>query len=159
MVQRNRRFQPEVLLVERGSEVRFPNEDDVQHHVYSFSPAKVFELKLYHGERHDPIRFDRAGLVELGCNIHDHMRGYIFVSDSPLTAKADGAGQVTVPAVPPGDYRLELWHPRQLEEFTPRTLSLPLDADGQHGDRLMLAVAPPPQPVKLGLKAWMDSRD
>jgi plastocyanin len=77
MDQRNREFVPHVLVIEAGTWVDFPNSDTVSHQVYSFSPAKPFQLPLYKGSAHPPVLFDHPGLVTLGCNIHDNMLGYI----------------------------------------------------------------------------------
>ena len=76
MAQEKRQFVPGVLVVPVvpvGTEVRFPNHDTVRHHVYLFSPAKKFELKLYSGTPSNPVLFDKSGVVTLGCNIHDQM--------------------------------------------------------------------------------------
>ena len=67
MAQEKRQFVPGVLVVPVGTEVRFPNHDTVRHHVYSFSPAKKFELKLYSGTPSNPVLFDKSGVVTLGC--------------------------------------------------------------------------------------------
>ena len=112
MDQQNRRFVPQVLVVQTGTPVSFPNNDMVSHQVYSFSPAQRFQLPLYKGEAHAPVAFDTAGLVVLGCNIHDEMVGYIFVADSPYFARTDADGNAEIPAVPPGRYRLDVWGPR-----------------------------------------------
>ena len=80
--QHHEQFVPRVLIVQRGTEVSFPNTDRVQHHVYSFSQTKQFELPLYRGNEHPPVMFDHAGVAVLGCNIHDHMVGYVLVVDS-----------------------------------------------------------------------------
>ena len=85
--QMDKTFVPYVKVVTVGSKVYFPNKDDIKHHVYSFSPAKVFELKLYAGVSAPPVLFDRTGPVTLGCNIHDWMIAYIYVSESPYLAK------------------------------------------------------------------------
>ncbi|WP_196767929.1 hypothetical protein, partial [Streptobacillus moniliformis] len=74
---------PHVLAITVGSEVRFPNRDKLRHQVYSFSKAKTFDLPLYSGHPAAPVRFDEIGVVELGCNIHDGMIGYIVVLDTP----------------------------------------------------------------------------
>jgi plastocyanin len=111
MDQRNRQFIPQVLAVQRGTAVTFPNSDMMRHHVYSFSPAKRFELKLYSGLPPQPIVFDTAGEVVLGCNIHDSMIGYIYVVDSPYFAATAGEGRAQVRELPPGRYRVEIWHP------------------------------------------------
>ena len=111
MDQRNRAFLPRVLVVAVGTQVEFPNNDTVSHQVYSFSDAKKFQLPLYKGERHSPVLFDRAGLVVLGCNIHDDMAGYIYVTDAQFFGETDPDGMLHLHGVPPGDYRLTVWSP------------------------------------------------
>lgn len=112
MAQENKRFIPQVLVVPVGSEVAFPNRDTVRHHVYSFSAAKKFELKLYSGTPADPVRFEQPGVVALGCNIHDQMVGWIVVLDTPYYAQtATDTGRVQIDQVPAGNYRLRVWHP------------------------------------------------
>lgn len=116
MVQENRQFRPKSLVVARGSEVNFPNRDTTQHHVYSFSPAKVFNLELFADQPEDPILFDETGVVEIGCNIHDRMQAFILVTDSALTAKTDASGMaiISLPADTEnsGELSLSLWHQR-----------------------------------------------
>lgn len=113
MSQEKKQFLPPVLVLTVGTEVRFPNRDTVRHHVYSFSPAKKFELKLYAGTPANPVLFDQPGVVVLGCNIHDHMVGWILVLDTPFYAQTQaGAGAAQIGSVPPGRYRLRAWHPR-----------------------------------------------
>lgn len=87
IIQKNKMFNPKVTVVQTGTSINFPNEDSVRHHVYSFSPAKKFELKLYSGVPTNPVPFDQAGVVTLGCNIHDSMVGYIYVVDTPFLPK------------------------------------------------------------------------
>lgn len=111
MDQRNLAFVPRVLVVAVGTSVEFPNNDSVSHQVYSFSPAKKFQLPLYKGARHPPVTFDQEGLVVLGCNIHDDMAGYIYVTSAPFFGKTDFAGALRLPDVPAGDYRVTLWSP------------------------------------------------
>ena len=111
MDQVNRRFVPHTLVVQQGTRVRFPNSDRVKHHVYSFSPAKTFELKLYSELEVDPLAFDTPGAVELGCNIHDWMLAYIYVADTPFFAQTDDHG-IAVINVPEGQFDLSFWHPR-----------------------------------------------
>ncbi|MDX1502547.1 MAG: hypothetical protein R3325_09290 [Thermoanaerobaculia bacterium] len=116
MDQVEEQFVPELLTVPVGTTVNFPNRDDIRHHVYSFSEAKQFELPLYKGEPAEPVRFEKPGPVVLGCNIHDHMRGYIFVAGSPHYAVSGEDGRVELGDLPPGDYEVEAWHPRQKGE-------------------------------------------
>lgn len=110
MAQESKQFQPRVLVVNRGSEVAFPNLDKVRHHVYSFSPAKKFELKLYAGTPANPVLFDQAGVVLLGCNIHDAMVGWILVVNTPYHGISQN-GKLNLDNVAPGNYRLRTWHP------------------------------------------------
>ncbi|MFI8620994.1 methylamine utilization protein [Marinomonas sp. NPDC078689] len=91
-------FSPRVLVVQKGQSVSFPNSDEIRHHVYSFSKPKAFEIKLYKGNATAPLLFDKAGLVVLGCNIHDDMIGYIYVADNHFAVKTDEQGRATLPA-------------------------------------------------------------
>lgn len=108
MAQRDRQFQPQLLVIQTGTAVNFPNFDTVRHHVYSFSPTKKFELKLYSGTPAEPVVFDKAGVAQLGCNIHDRMNAHIVVVDTPLFGLSDAKGQVKLD-LPPGSHRLRLW--------------------------------------------------
>jgi len=112
IVQKNKLFNPKVTVVQTGSKINFPNEDSVRHHVYSFSPAKKFELKLYSGIPTDPILFDQAGVVTLGCNIHDSMVGYIYIVDTPFFAKTDDKGKAVL-KLSDGQYSYQAWLPGQ----------------------------------------------
>ena len=112
MDQRNREFVPHVLVIEAGTWVDFPNNDTVSHQVYSFSPAKPFQLPLYKGRTHPPVLFDRAGVVTLGCNIHDNMLGYIYVADSPWFGMTNLDGRWVSGPLPVGRYDLHIWSPR-----------------------------------------------
>jgi plastocyanin len=112
IVQREKTFIPRVTPIQVGTAIAFPNEDTVRHHVYSFSPSKVFELKLYIGTPREPVLFDKLGVVVLGCNIHDHMVAYILVLDTPHFVKSDSEGLARLADLPDGDYQLYVWHPR-----------------------------------------------
>jgi len=112
IVQKNKLFNPKVTVVQTGSKINFPNEDSFRHHVYSFSPAKKFELKLYSGIPTDPILFDQAGVVTLGCNIHDSMVGYIYIVDTPFFAKTDDKGKAVL-KLSDGQYSYQAWLPGQ----------------------------------------------
>jgi plastocyanin len=112
MDQHGLQFVPHLLVVQAGTEVTFPNGDDVSHHVYSFSATKPFELPLYKGDAYPPVRFDQAGIVVLGCNIHDGMLGYIVVVDTPHFAQTNEQGVALIDGVPNGDYVLAAWTPR-----------------------------------------------
>nr|WP_314623513.1 methylamine utilization protein [uncultured Noviherbaspirillum sp.] len=110
--QKSRKFMPVMTVVQTGTEISFPNNDTVRHHVYSFSPTKPFELKLYSGTPGTPILFDKPGTVILGCNIHDQMVAYIQVVNTPYFGKSDQAGKVRMTDLTPGKYRLKAWHYR-----------------------------------------------
>lgn len=110
MAQQDREFIPGLSIVTRGSGVEFPNRDDVRHHVYSFSPAKTFELKLYIGKPKAPVVFDQEGVIELGCNIHDSMLGWVLVTSTPVYAKTNDDGQVVFEGQEPDQYTLDVWH-------------------------------------------------
>ena len=110
MAQEKKAFAPDVLVVTRGTSVNFPNRDTVRHHVYSFSPTKKFELKLYTGTPANPVLFDRAGVAVLGCNIHDSMVGWVLVVDTPYFANTAASGSTSLTNVPPGNYTLRVWH-------------------------------------------------
>jgi plastocyanin len=97
----DKEFSPRVTVVQLGASVSFPNHDDVRHQVYSFSPAKRFELALYAGVPAQPIVFDKPGVVVLGCNIHDWMVGYIYVSESPFFAKTGKDGKAMLASCRP----------------------------------------------------------
>ncbi len=110
IVQKDRRFVPDVTVVTAGTAVSFPNEDTVRHHVYSFSPAKTFELKLYTGTPAAPVVFDKPGVAVLGCNIHDQMAAWVVVVQTPYHARTGADGVARLEDVPPGRYRLRGWH-------------------------------------------------
>ncbi|MDQ2069715.1 methylamine utilization protein [Natronospira bacteriovora] len=110
MDQIDRQFSPRAIAIKPGSHVRFLNNDDVRHHVYSFSAAKRFELPLFKGDPPEDIHFEKTGEVVLGCNIHDWMVGWVHVMETPYFGFADNEGQITL-EVPPGEYELVIWHP------------------------------------------------
>jgi plastocyanin len=112
VAQHNIQFEPGVLIVPLGTDVSFPNRDRVRHHVYSFSPAKRFELKLYGRDESRSVRFDKPGVVALGCNIHDSMSGFVVVVDTPFAVKSDSSGRAVIAGLPSGPGTLSLWHPR-----------------------------------------------
>ncbi len=118
MGQRGRSFVPTVVAVQTGGGVNFPNFDTVRHHVYSFSPIKPFEIKLYAGTPTAPIVFDKPGTATLGCNIHDKMIGYIHVVDTPHFGVTDASGKVTI-EVPAGEHKVRAWHSGMGETAAP----------------------------------------
>lgn len=128
MGQRDRQFTPQLLIVQTGTAVSFPNFDTVRHHVYSISPIKVIDIKLYSGTPAEPVVFDRPGVAALGCNIHDRMTANIVVVDTPTFARTDGAGQATFD-LPPGEHAVKAWHAGQKSQAL-QSLRLDVPANG-----------------------------
>jgi plastocyanin len=102
----DKEFVPRVNIVRAGTEVFFPNSDNIRHSIYSFSPAKIFTTKLYSGREASPVQFDKTGIVVLGCNIHDKMVAWVYVVDTPWFAKSGADGSATLKGLPAGDYRV-----------------------------------------------------
>ena len=128
----DKQFVPYVKPIFVGSTIRFPNSDNIRHQVYSFSPAKKFELPLYSGTDAPPVMFDKPGVVVLGCNIHDWMIGYIYVSETPFFAKTGPLGTAVINDLPAGEYTVRIWHPSmdRAEESTSQRLILTADTPG-----------------------------
>jgi hypothetical protein len=118
----HRQFVPRVSVVQVGTAIDFPNSDNIRHSVYSFSPAKVFVLKLYAGRAAPPVVFDKPGIIVLGCEIHDSMIAWLLVVDTPYYGKSDARGLVTLRNLPPGHYALHAWHEPLRQESAARPL-------------------------------------
>jgi len=110
--QRDRQFTLQLLVVQTGTAVNFPNFDTVRHHVYSISPIKVIDIKLYSGTPTEPVVFDKPGVAALGCNIHDRMSAHVIVVDTPTFARTDDKGQATFD-LPAGEHAVKAWHAGQ----------------------------------------------
>jgi plastocyanin len=146
-------FVPDVVVIPVGSSVSFPNSDDVSHQVYSFSPARRFQLPLYRGKPHAPVLFDQAGIVTLGCNIHDNMVAYIVVTAAPFFGRTDERGGWTIPNVPEGAYRIKLWHPLLKDPTT--MLERPVRIGGGTNDvALKIDEVTRPAPLKGHPHSW-----
>ncbi len=122
----SKEFLPHVVPVYINSLVSFPNSDNIRHHVYSFSPAKKFELPLYSGTSAAPVLFDKPGIVTLGCNIHDWMLGYIYVSETPYFVRSEKDGKGLIRSLPEGEYVVKVWHPQMIdtEDSTARRIAI-----------------------------------
>jgi plastocyanin len=146
MDQVNRAFAPDLLVIPVGSTVTFPNSDSVSHQIYSFSAAKRFQLPLYRGNPNPPVRFDQAGVVTLGCNIHDEMVGYLVVTDAPYYGRTDIRGAWSN-EVARGRYRIIIWHPRMRDEAGDLERELTV-GESDHAE-LTLRLAKPLTPAPL----------
>jgi plastocyanin len=140
IAQADREFVPYVSVIQTGTSVGFPNRDPILHHVYSFSPAKPFEIRLYTGETPVEVLFDKPGVVALGCNIHDWMIGYVVVVPTAHFGKTDASGIARMRDVPGGAYELRAWHPQQ--RGVPAPQSLALEGTGAARAEFVADVAP-----------------
>lgn len=113
MAQRDTAFQPALLRVPVGTTVRFPNEDKFFHNVFSYSKTKRFDLGRYPRGEAKNVTFDKAGTVTVFCEIHKWMRSAIIVTENPFHAVVANDGSFQIPNVPPGTYKLILWHPER----------------------------------------------
>jgi len=140
IVQAAKTFMPAMSAVQTGTAIHFPNRDTVRHHVYSFSKAKSFELKLYIGTPAQPVVFDTPGIVVLGCNIHDQMVAYVMVADTPWLAVTDAQGQGRMADLPEGEYELQYWHSRWVgrDEIAKRRIRL----SGAQSETLIIGERP-----------------
>jgi plastocyanin len=111
VAQQNLQFRPFLTVIPVGADVSFPNLDPTKHHVYSFSAAKKFELKLFAKDQSRTVHFDKPGVVALGCNIHDQMSAFIVVTDSAWTARTNAQGIASFGDAPDAPARLTVWHP------------------------------------------------
>jgi len=106
----DKEFVPALTVVYQGAVVSFPNNDNIRHHVYSFSKGNAFEIPLYADREAPPVTFTNPGVVALGCNVHDWMSAYVFVADTPYYGVTDAGGKTRLSALPAGDYEVEVWH-------------------------------------------------
>ena len=146
IAQKNLQFHPFLTIVPVGAEISFPNLDPTKHHVYSFSQAKKFELKLFARDQSRTVQFPKAGVVALGCNIHDQMSAFIVVTDSAWTARTDARGWASFPDAPNAPGRLTLWHPYL------RAPSGALEQQVSPGERsasFVVRLRPPPAPMPM----------
>jgi plastocyanin len=153
MDQVDRAFAPDLLVIPVGSTVAFPNSDSVSHQIYSFSPAKRFQLPLYRGKPYPPVHFDQPGVVTLGCNIHDDMLAYLLVTDAPYFGRTDAAG-VWSAELPRGRYRVTLWHPRLRETEADLERELTIAEDDRAELTLRLSKALQPAPLTDRPHSW-----
>jgi hypothetical protein len=139
-------FRPFLTIVPVGTDVSFPNLDATKHHVYSFSPAKRFELKLFAKDQSRTVHFDKPGVVALGCNIHDQMAAFIVVTDSVWTARTNAQGIAAFATAPDAPGRVTVWHPylRAPGGIVQQGLSA-----AQRGVNFSIRLRPPPPPMNM----------
>lgn len=144
--QQNLQFHPFLTIIPVGANVSFPNLDPTKHHVYSFSPAKKFELKLFAKDQSRTVHFDKPGVVALGCNIHDQMSAFIVVTDSSWTARTNAQGLVTFSDAPNAPGRVTVWHP--FLRAPGGQLQQPVSAV-QHSASFQVRLRPPPAAMPM----------
>jgi plastocyanin len=142
VAQADKQFVPAVSVVTVGTAINFPNRDTVRHHVYSFSPAKRFEIKLYVGTPAQPVVFDQPGIAVLGCNIHDQMAAWVLIVDTPWYGRTGADGRFVRADVPPGSYRLRTWHANLPVGATPADQALRVEAGGTQASVRLAGLVP-----------------
>lgn len=154
MAQEGQTFVPRVIAIERGGSLQFTNRDDTKHHVYSFSAPKIFQIPLFGQSEKPAVTFDRPGVVTIGCNIHDTMRGFVIVLDTPYFAMSGADGIAVVDVGDVGDAttgELTIWHERMVSPYNPEPLHSAGFAEKQVRT---LALKAPPKSIRRGLDAW-----
>jgi plastocyanin len=146
VAQQNMQFRPFLTIVPVGADVSFPNLDATKHHVYSFSPAKRFELKLFAKDQSRTVHFDKPGVVALGCNIHDQMTAFIVVTDSAWTERTNAQGIAAFANAPDAPGRVSVWHPYL--RAPGGTVQQGLSA-AQRSVRFAVRLRPPPPPMQM----------
>lgn len=152
MVQKDRVFSPNILAIQAGEYISFPNQDAIKHHVYSFSKPKVFQLKLYKDRVPEPVLFDKPGIVSVGCNIHDWMVGHIYIADSPYFNTTNNKGITEIP-VPNAEYKIQFWHPLISAHDLKKIKEIDIQNDTKLTFNLNHALAKPPK-RKSSNKFW-----
>lgn len=145
-------FLPGLLPIEVGTLVHFPNHDQIHHHVYSFSPAKTFELPLYKGEEAPAVLFDKTGVVKIGCNIHDWMSGIILVLPSAHFAVTDADGRFLLEDLPPATYVLAAWHAQSKLKPEEAQRSVALAKEPVRVDFVLPLAPARPRPAMHGMR-------
>jgi plastocyanin len=119
LTQKNKSFEPHVLVIPVGTQVGFPNRDPFFHNVFSLFEGKRFDLGLYEAGSTRDVLFDKPGISYIFCNIHAEMSAVVIALNTPYYAISDRKGQVTIPRVPSGRYTMRVWY----ETATPEALA------------------------------------
>ncbi|MFZ6870745.1 carboxypeptidase regulatory-like domain-containing protein [Undibacterium sp. Di27W] len=150
VAQENYAFSPYLTVIRAGTQVRFPNKDNHEHHLKSFSPAKTFELRVNSKkEEPAPILFDKVGEVALVCHFHDWMRGFIYVVDAPYFSKTDASGSVALNNLPAGKYEVKAWAPNMFGEALAQTVQVGNDGPTNVKFQFNFVPKAPPAPRNL----------
>lgn len=143
-------FHPFVTVVPAGASIMFMNHDDVRHHVYSFAPAKTFQLKLEKRAQNSAVTFDKPGIVPLGCNIHDRMIAYVAVVDTPWARISDASGHVLLRALPAGAVEISVWHPYLRSPGNRVTRNANVSDAAPASEQIAVTLRPPPRMPESG---------
>ncbi len=143
--QKSEIFVPAVVALRAGGSAMFRDSDNIRHHVYSFSPVRRFEMVQTPGETSAPIVFPQPGVVAIGCNIHDHMSAYIFVTAAPWSKVTGANGQAVLTGLPAGRFVATVWHPRLRPRAEPPVQNLSLATENS-SISVTLPVLPPRRP-------------
>lgn len=123
LTQKNKIFEPHVMVVTKGSTIDFPNEDYIFHNVFAEYNATKFDLGMYpHGQTRSH-RFDAVGTVSILCNMHAEMSAFVVIVDTPYFTKTDSKGRFRIPGVPSGHYSARAWHESRREATKPIDIS------------------------------------
>jgi plastocyanin len=147
-------FVPDVIVIPVGSTISFPNSDAVSHQVYSFSSARRFQLPLYRGKPYPPVTFDQAGVVTLGCNIHDNMLAYVVVTDASFFGRTDAKGDWVADSLPNGTYHVRVWHPLLSESGASVEQAVQIDGAERTDLSMRLSHALKPAPITTRPHSW-----
>jgi plastocyanin len=143
MVQKNKSFQPHVLVVQVGSQIQFPNEDPFFHNVFSLFNGKRFDLGLYEAGSSKTLTFDRPGISFLFCNIHPEMSAVVVAVESPYYALSDKTGHVAIPGVPDGRYQVQVWYERGVaDNLNSLTRTVVINESSRSLGRIQVAANP-----------------
>jgi plastocyanin len=150
MEQRGREFNPRVMAISVGSTVAFPNFDSVFHNVFSTSTASAFDLGIYKAGEAREYKFEKEGIVRLGCNLHANMQAYLVVVSAPAYVVSDDKGSFKFNRLTAGKYKLKAWSERSK---APITMDVTIKPGANNIDVGVAADAPTgPQPDKFGVK-------
>lgn len=140
--QRDETFVPTVVVVQRGGSVVFRNSDRTRHHIYSFSPIRQFEFVQKPDDISPVVSFDMPGVAAIGCNIHDNMIAYVFVTEAPRAAVTDSQGRAEIGDLPAGNFTATVWHPRLRPKAIPPSRAVTL-ASNSTTLAITISVLPP----------------